>query len=514
MAGGGENTTTDGAGEGQPLLGQRMARGTLAQQGGTVAAIATGLITTTALGRSLTLAEFGVYGFVVAFASYLYFVAGTVETAAVNEMAAATDERERDRAFTRSIVVYAALGCIAGVLVASSGALLVGVLDVSPALEHQARLGAVAVGALTAVGWIAKVFQDLLRATHRFSAAAASEATGSVLLCAAVLTALALDAPLWVLIAAGAAIPLYVGFAAVCVVAGLRVHWSFRPREIHPSELRRFLVFSGGVFAIASSDLVVSSLDRVVVGAFRSASTLGLYEAAIRLNNLVRFWAGNFVVTLLPVLTRFRAEDDRDRERGALLFGTRYILPAVVGPTVTLMVLSDRILAVWLGERFVVAAPTLVVFLVWWLVAPNLSVASTMLIVERRLRQLAIYAWAVACVNLVLSIALTAWLGLIGVAIGTTGAYVLLVPYFASFAFTGRGVTTADFARLVWVPTYGLAAILALGLLAIRLAFPLDSLASVIVVAAAAVVGYWVAFYFAVLDPGERAFMRGVVSRR
>lgn len=508
-----ENATTNGAAGNEPRLGQRMARGTLAQQGGTVAAIITGLITTTALGRSLTLGEFGVYGFVVAFASYLYFIAGTVETAAVNEMAATKHEAERDRAFTRAIVVYAALGALAGLLVAVGGSLLVGILDVSGALEHQARLGALAVGVLTAFGWIAKVFQDLLRATHRFTAAAGCEATGSVLLCVAVLTALALDAPLWTLIAAGAAIPLYVGAAAVVMVTILRVHWSFRPREIHRGELRRFLTFSSGVFAIAASDLVISSLDRVVVGVFRSAATLGLYEAAIRLNNLVRFWAGNFSVTLLPVLTGFRADDDRERERDALLFGTRYILPAVVGPTVTLMVLSDRVLDVWLGERFVAAGPTLTIFLATWLVAPNLSVASTMLIVERRLRQLAIYSWATAAVNLILSIALTAAFGLIGVAIGTTLGYLLLTPYFASFAFAGRGVTAADFWRLVWKPSYGLAVLLAAGLIAIRSAFPLNELIPVILVAATGLVAYWATFFVLVLDPGERAFVRGVLVR-
>jgi len=510
MAGAEEN---EAGTEPETPLGQRMARGTLAQQGGTVAAIVSGLITTTALGRSLTLREFGVYGFVVAFASYLYFVAGTVETTAVNEMAAAGDERERDRAFTRSIVVYAALGCIAGILVALGGALLVGVLDAPAPLAHQARLGAVAVGILTACGWVAKVFQDLLRATHRFSAAAASEATGSIILCVAVLVALWLDAPLWVIIAAGSAIPLYVGLVAICTVALSGVHWSFRPGEIHRGELRRFLKFSGGVFVIAASDLVVTSLDRVVLGALRSAATLGLYEAAIRANNLIRFWVGNFSVTLLPVLTGFQAKDDSERQRGLLLFGTRYTLIAVVGPTVTLMILSDRILGVWLGDRYTLAAPALSIFLIWWLVAPNLSIVSTTLLVERQLRQLAIYAWLAATMNLVLSVALTAWLGLIGVAIGTTAGYLLAVPYFMSFAYEGRGVTVGDFARTAWLPAYAPGVLLAVLLGVARLALPLDNVWSVAAVAGGAVLCYWAGIFFLILDPGERAFARGVLSR-
>ena len=494
-------------------LGRGMVRGTAVQQGSTVIALLVGLITTTALARSLTLKEFGVYGFVVALATYLYFAAGTAETAAVNEMAAAPTEKDRDRAFTLSIVVYAGLAAVAAILIAAGGALLVRVLDVSPALEHQARLGCIAVGLATMIGWIGKVFQDLLRATHRFSAAAGCEIAGTVVLGAAVVAALALGAPLWVVIAAGAATPLYVGAIAVVVVTVSSVHWAFRPAQLHLAEIRRFLRFSGGVLVIAASDVVVSSLDRVVVGALRPAATLGLYEAANRMNVLIRSWVGNLSVTLLPVLTGLNARGEHQEKATLLIRGTRYMLPTAVGPTVALMVLSDRILAVWLGMRYVPAAPAAAVFLTWWLVAPNLSVASTMLIVDRNLRQLRIYAWSVALVNLVLSVALTAWLGLIGVAIGTTGAYLLLVPYFASFAFKGRGVKARDLAGAAWIPAYTGGILLAAGLLALRLAVPLDHVWSVVAAIVGGVGAYWLAFYVLVLRPDERDLVRSIARR-
>ena len=501
------------AAAGDRPLGRSMARGTVAQQGGTVAAIIVGLINTTALGRSLSLAEFGVYGFVVALASYLYFVAGTVETAAINEMAAATTRDARDAAFTRSIIVYAGLGAVAAGIIAVGGALLVGVLDIPSSLRGEARAGAVAVGGLTTLGWIGKVFQDLLRATHRFSAAAASEAIGSILLCGAVLLTLAVDAPLWCTIAAGAAIPLYVGVVAIVIVTVTDVGWTLRLRDVHRGDLRRFLVFSGGIFGISTADLMITSLDRLIVGALRPAPTLGLYEGAFRLNLLIRMWAANFSVTLLPVLTSLRAENQKQGERDMLLLGTRYVLPAIVGPTVTLMVLSDRVLAVWLGERFAEAAPAAVVFLAWWLIAPNLSIAQTMLMVERRLRPIAIYAWLAAIVNLLLSIALTAWLGLIGVAIGTTVGYLAATPYFVSFAFRGRGISVGEFARSVWAPAYSAAIVLALLLLAVRLAVPLDHTWSVGLVCVVAVLGYWGVIYTVALKPEERLFFRSVARR-
>ena len=445
-----------------PSRGTRMLRGTLAQQGSLAVAIVASIVTTTALGRTLSLAEFGVYGFVVTLSTYLYFAAGSAETAAVTAIAGATDRAEYEAAFSRSIVVFGAFGLIAGLLIIAGGSLLVGAFSFPDPLVHQARLGVVLVGALTAVGWTLKVFQDLQRATERFTAASLSEMIGNSASVVVVLAALALDAPLWVIIGAGSGIVFYVGVAALVMVLVRKVPWRFRPAAVRGTELRGFLGFSGAMFLVSASDLVINSMDRTIVAAFRSAATLGLYEAASRLNTLVRQWTGTLSVTLLPVLSRSRAQGQEAVERDLLLRGTKYVLAAVVGPTVVLMMLADRILEVWLGARFVDAAPAAVVFLALWLVAPNLTVANTVVVVERRLRQLLIYSWATAAVNLVLSVVFTAWLGLIGVAIGTTAAYLALIPYFVSFAFQGKGVTVGDFARQVWRPVYGLAAALAL----------------------------------------------------
>lgn len=497
----------------EPVLAARIARGTMAQQGGLGVVVASGLVVTTALARGLSLAEFGVYGFVVAIASYFAFVIGTAETAAVNEMASATGRHELDLAFTRSILVYAVLGLGAGVLVAAGGALLVSFIDISPELTQQARLGAVALGFLTAGGWTAKVFQDYLRATHRFTAASTSEALGSLLLCGLVLLALSLDAPLWCLIAAGGATTFYVGVCATITVAVRGIGCSFRPREVRAADLRSFVGYSGRLLFISSSDLVINSLDRTIVGVLRSASTLGLYEAASKLNNLARLWVGNLGITLIPVLSHLRAVNDEERQRDTLVLGTRYMLVAAVGPTVTLMVLSDRVLAVWLGDRYTAAAPAATVFLAMSLISPNLAVANNMLVVSRELRHLTIFSWAVAGVNLALSIVLTAWLGLVGVAIGTTGGYLLMTPYFASFAFKGRGVTVGEFARRVWIPAYGTGLLLAAILLGVRLAVPLDHLWSVLAVAGVAVAGYWAFFYFFLTRPDERDLVRVVAGR-
>jgi O-antigen/teichoic acid export membrane protein len=177
------------------------------------------------------------------------------------------------------------------------------------------------------------------------------------------------------------------------------------------------------------------------------------------------------------------------------------------------MLLSDRVLDVWLGERYIPAAPAAAVFLSLWLFAPNLFVANSLMIVERELRKLTIYAWGTALVNLVLSLVLTALFGLVGVAIGTTVGYLALMPYFASFAFAGRGVTIREFAKEVWVPAYGGALVLALALVAVRLAIPLDQVWSVVAVIVAAVGAYWAGLYMLAADVTDRQLVRDILGR-
>ena len=81
----------------------------------------------------------------------------------------------------------------------------------------------------------------------------------------------------------------------------------------------------------------------------------------------------------------------------------------------------------------------------------------------------------VALLNLVLSVSLTAALGLEGVTIGTTGAFAIAMPFYLSYVARRRGLSLGVFAGRVWVVIYGLAAILAAALLAASFVFSVDS---------------------------------------
>ena len=77
----------------------------------------------------------------------------------------------------------------------------------------------------------------------------------------------------------------------------------------------------------------------------------------------------------------------------------------------------------------------------------------------------------------------------------------------------GGGVTLADLARRAWLPAYSLGAALAAALIALRLTADPGTLPAVLAAAVGGVLAYWIAFYALVLDPDERALVRGLVTR-
>ncbi len=263
------------------------------------------------------------------------------------------------------------------------------------------------------------------------------------------------------------------------------------------------------LFLAGITDIVIYSLDRVILAAYRSPAAVGLYEGAVRPHNVIRQLHGSLVLTVVPVASGYLADEDQFRVRELLLRGTRYVLAIVAPVTVALMVVSAPLLEVWLGERFRVAAPALAILASYWLVGGNTGVSGAMLVAAGRVRQLAWYAWLVAGVNFVLALVLTPLFGLEGVALAISAPYIFLFPIFFKLVRDAFPTATLrDFIREAWLPTYSLCAALALLLVGCRLVLDLDNLPELVAVVFGCLALYALAWAALFATPGERALVR------
>jgi O-antigen/teichoic acid export membrane protein len=470
------------------------------------------LAVATVLGRSLSLSEFGVYGLLLSIAAYVVTVQFTVEAAAVRAVAGAGDnERLRNEVFSSAVALYAIGGVIIGIAFAAIGVLLVGVLSIPEGLKPDAREAVLALSAVTAIGWPSKAFQDALRGAHLFGSAAAAEIGAFTTVMVGVIVLIVVDAPLWTVVTVSGSLSVLIGVWCAPFLLLRDTGIRFQPGLVSRATIRALVQQSVQVLSMSVADLLVYSLDRVVLGAFRPAAKIGLYEAAARPNNFVRQLQATLGATVVPTASAYFATEDRERIGELLVRGTRYVL-VIVGPVTTaLVVIAQPLVEVWLGDSFKPAALALALLSGSWLIAVNTSVISWVLLAQGESRALARYSWIVAISNLVLSLALTPWLGLEGVVLGTAIPYCVLSPAFVRWGMRRFEVDWGELTRRVWLPGYASCAIVAAVLIPLRLAVSLDNAAALGGAVAGSLALAWIVLWAAFLEDGERRLVRSLM---
>jgi O-antigen/teichoic acid export membrane protein len=489
-----------------------LASGALLQQVAQASGLIALLVIVTLLARDLTVPQLGAYGLVASLAGYLLVLRNSVASSAVRAMAGARDRDERADVFAASAALYAVVGVATGVLIALVAlALAATVLD--GALARDARLGGLGLGALTAVGIAASVHLDALRAERMFPRAAGAEIAAVAIYLVVMVALIVSGADLAVVIALSGALPLLSGL----ICAGLlRRHGLTFPLVRGGAYARHraaILPTAGWLLVIELSNLAMYASGRIVLGAYRTPAAVGLYEGPVRAHNLLYALSRALAVPTLPTASRYVATGDDRGLRGLALRGSRYTLALFVPLCVTLMVLAEPIIGVWLGERYTGGAGALTILVSYWLLYGALIVTPGFLAGAGEARAAGRALAGAAALSLVLALILTPELGVEGPAVATAAALAAAFPLLLGAGLRVSGVSMRELLDRAAIPAYGMGAVLAGVLLGVREWLDPQALLPVAALAAAGVAAYWAAFYALVLDPDEQALARSLVRR-
>jgi O-antigen/teichoic acid export membrane protein len=491
---------------------RRLATGSIAQQAAQVTGLLTMFAIVAVLARELSLAELGAFGLLNGLAGYLLIVQNAAASAAVRTMAAAPGDDEGTTALSTSAAMYVLAGAAAGVTLIALGVALASALDLSADVERQVRLGALAVGTVTFVGWPVTVYRDALRARGRFVLAARMEIFALLLYATLVLGLAFADAPFWTVLGASATIPLLAGLLCALAAKATRLPWRLRAGAVDRGIGREMLGLGAYVSLAEAASAAVYVLTRMILGVFKSSATVGLYEGPIRAHNLIRALNAAVTVTVLPTAVRYRAEGDDRRLAELLIRGSRYSLALIVPLAVTGMVLAGPLLAVAFGEKFRDADAAMAILLAHWLLNGIAGVAAAMLIAADRAGDVARWALIVAVPSVLLALAFASPLGLDGVAIASTLSYVVAFPYLLTAVLKCTTAEAGDLARRAFLPAWTTGLGLGLLLVALRAALEPEG-AAAIGAAIAGVAAYWLAYYLLWLDSSERALAKSILRR-
>jgi O-antigen/teichoic acid export membrane protein len=489
-----------------------LASAALMQQAAQVAALVALLVIVTVLARRLAVAELGAYGLVASLAGYLLVLRNSVASSTVRAMAGAPDLLERGRMFSAAATLYVGVGAATGLLIAAMGLVIAGSI-LSGELASHARLGALGLGAVTAVGIAVSVHLDALRAERLLVRAATIELMAVAVYLTGMLALILGGSGLAAVIAASGALPLLSGLLSLAAVRRLGLPFRHRRGAATREHRREIVPTAGWLLVVELSTLTIYGLQRVILGAYRSPVALGLFEGPVRAHNLFYALGGAIAVPTVPTASRYVAIGDRGRLSELAVRGTRYTLALFVPLCVTLMVLAASILDVWLGNRYGDGEAALAILVSYWLLYGGLAVTPGFLVGAGRAREVGLLFAAVAVTAIVLSLLLTPKLGLEGPALATAIPFIVAFPLVVRLALLASGASLGQLVSRAWAPNYLLGAALASLLVLIRLTLDPDTLTTVLVTSAGGLIAYWSAFYALVLDRDERAFARGLLRR-
>lgn len=247
------------------------------------------------------------------------------------------------------LVTGVALG---GGLALATPWLVDGVFAVPPALRGEATASFLLVAAATPVLTVGAALRGLLEGAHRFAALNLIRFTGNALTFALPAVALRAGWGLVGMVALVLAARAAVAVAFALAGRGVAAQGAGAATPGPAPGVRVVLGFGGWAAVSTVVSPVLTSMDRVLLGAVAGVGAVGVYTAPYEVATRVLFVPGALATALFPALSALQATGSAQRLR-ALARRSTAAVALMVGPVALLLVVAAHpLLGLWLGDAF------------------------------------------------------------------------------------------------------------------------------------------------------------------
>jgi len=333
-------------------------------------------------------------------------------------------ERRGDR---RAIADYVADALRLKILLASvSGVVLFaaagGIADLygKPSLTWPLRGVALAL----VLGAVMQLFGAVLIAQGRLGASLLMSFAQSVAFLAAAVGLVAAGAG-----ATGAAFGRAIGYGAAVVVGSVLIARLFGRRALAigspRGRTRQIAAYAGALAVVEGAYLFFDQLDALLIGAFKSAAAVGLFQAAFGLTVFMHYPAGIVATSVAP---RTASHHEHGSDVRAFTITTRFLIVGYAALLAPLLVWAGPIVDLLLGSSYAHSESVLRAFAPYVFlggVGAFLSASSNYLGQARKRLPVALLAVAI---NLVFDLIFIPRIGIVAGAIGTDLALAVYVP--------------------------------------------------------------------------------------
>lgn len=320
--------------------------------------------------------------------------------------------------------------CLIGLAAFAVGALLAfnlqRFLNITPAQVEVGRDALLIISGYIALGFPASVFGGIVNGFQRHYLNGFVSISTSVVVAVVNVIVLLAGYGLVELIAATTTVRVlsYFGYAinAYRAYPGLRI----RVSNIRLARLREVTGFSTFILLIDLANKLNYSTDSIVIGAFMGTVAIAVWAVAQRLIDAVQTMTGQLNGAMFPIVVDTATLEQADRLQRLFLQGTRISLAMVIPLATGLSLLAEPLVMAWVGPDFAGSVPVIYILAAAVSIRVGNSTATTLLKGSGQHRLLAGSNLLIALANIALSIALVRRLGLVGVALGTLVALLVV----------------------------------------------------------------------------------------
>jgi O-antigen/teichoic acid export membrane protein len=358
---------------------------------------------------------------------------------------------EAGQAASAAVGIFAGLSVLAVLIAVGLAVGAVPLFQIPEEYVGTARLVVILGGSSIGVSLVSGVFGGILAATERFDILNGVEVVSTGLRAMSLYVALICGAGL-----VGVAL-VQLGYTLLRGVLNYGLARREYP-ELRLSlqgwgrvEVRRIFSFSVALTLLHVSETALFEADSVLIGVFMPVHMITFFVIGANLTMYARRVIGAISGTIYPRISALQAGGAQEDLRRTVLQGGRLATAVVLPIVVTFVIRGESFIGLWMGPPY--AGPSgqiLTILSVALAAGAARQVATSAIVGVDRHRQLAPWYVGEAVAKIGLSLGLVQWMGLSGVALGTTIPNVLVsvmvVPRYLRRIFgIGLGETWVEF---------------------------------------------------------------------
>ncbi len=198
------------------------------------------------------------------------------------------------------------------------------------------------------------------------------------------------------------------------------------PRQTVFGEMRGLFGFSWPLMLASIIHMFLYRIDILLIGHFMDQASVGFFNAAVPIGQLLTIIISSFSPFLLPAMTEYFAAKDMKNLSKIFSISTKWIFLLTIPAFSLMFFFPDFFLAIIFGSEYVQAASALQIVAVGFLLAASVGPTGNFLIVIGKTHLNMINNFVAVIINVLLDIILIPKLGIIGAAVGTAIAYTFL----------------------------------------------------------------------------------------